>query len=75
LENVVSCDVTIAQLEADLSRLKTLKTTFVEQRARTWSRWGTEPFIELTGQRLAELDRQMDELARRASAVRAGRTI
>ena len=60
----------VAGLDADIIRLKTEKAEFVERRARMWSRWGTEPFVESTGRRIAELDRQMDELAERVAAVR-----
>ena len=65
----------IALLYADIVRLKAQKEKFVERRARTWSRWGTEPFAETTGRRLAELDRQMNELAGIAAAFRKGRRI
>ena len=36
----------VAGLDADIIRLKTQKAEFVERRARMWSRWGTEPFVE-----------------------------
>ena len=73
LEYVMTIEADVAGLDADLIRLKTQKAEFVERRARMWSRWGTEPFVETTGRRMAELDRQMNELADRAAAVRAGR--
>ena len=60
----------IADLESDIGRLRAEKAEFVEQRARTWSRWGTDPFVETTGRRLADLDRRMNELSRRAAAMR-----
>jgi hypothetical protein len=63
----------IAGLDEDIARLKAEKKTFVERRARTWSRWGTEPFVESTGQRLAEIDRRMNELAGIAAAFRKRR--
>jgi hypothetical protein len=65
----------VAGLDADIIRLKSQKAAFVERRARAWSRWGTEPYVESTGRRIAELDRQMDELADLAAAVRKRRAI
>jgi len=64
----------VAGLEAEIVRLRTRKAIFVERRARTWSRWGTDPFVETTGRRLADLDRQLNELTRRAAALRNRRT-
>jgi hypothetical protein len=66
----MSVEASIADLESDIGRLRAEKADFVEQRARTWSRWGTDPFVETTGRRLADLDRRMNELARRAAAIR-----
>jgi len=66
----MSVKADMAGLDADIARLKAQKKVFVERRARTWSRWGTEPFVESTGRRMAELDRQMNELTRRAAAIR-----
>jgi hypothetical protein len=66
----MSVESSIADLESDIGRLRAEKADFVEQRARTWSRWGTDPFVETTGRRLADLDRRMNELARRAAAIR-----
>jgi hypothetical protein len=73
LGNVMNIEAYVAGLDADLVRLKTEKAEFVERRERMWSRWGTEPFVEFTGQRIAEFDRQLDELTHLAAAVRAGR--
>lgn len=67
-------DAYVAGLEADIVRLRTRKAIFVERRARTWSRWGTDPFVEATGRRLADLDRELNELTRRAAAIRNRRT-
>jgi len=67
---VMSLEVSIADLESDIGRLRAERAEFVEQRARTWSRWGTDPFVETTGRRLADLDRRMNELSRRAAAMR-----
>ena len=64
----------VAGLEADIARLRTRKAMFVERRARTWSRWGIDPFVEATGRELADLDRQLNELTRRAAAIRKRRT-
>lgn len=64
----------VAGLEADIVRLRTRKAIFVERRARTWSRWGTDPFVETTGRRLADIDRQLNELTRRAAALRKRRS-
>lgn len=75
LEYPMTTEADAAGLDADLVRLRTEKAEFVERRARMWSRWGTEPFVETTGRRMAELDRQMNELADRAAAVREGRAI
>jgi hypothetical protein len=66
----MSVETSIADLESDIGRLRAEKAEFVEQRARTWSRWGTDEFVETTGRRLADLDRRMNELARRAAAIR-----
>jgi hypothetical protein len=66
----MSLEVSIADLESDIGRLRAAKAEFVEQRARAWSRWGTDPFVETTGRRLADFDRRMNELARRAAAMR-----
>jgi hypothetical protein len=66
----MSAETSIADLESDIGRLRAEKEAFVEQRARTWSRWGTDPFVETTGRRLADLDRRMYELSRRAAAIR-----
>ncbi|MBX9773502.1 MAG: hypothetical protein K2Y71_03725 [Xanthobacteraceae bacterium] len=66
----MSVDPSIADLESDIGRLRAEKAEIVEQRARTWSRWGTDPFVETTGRRLADLDRRMNELTRRAAAIR-----
>jgi hypothetical protein len=63
-------DAYVAGLEADIRRLRMQKATFVERRARTCARWGTDPFVETTGRRLADLDRQLNELVGRASAIR-----
>lgn len=71
----MSIETDVAELDADIVRLETEKAEFVEQRARTWSRWGTEPFVESTGRRLAELDRQLNELAGLAAAIRERRAI
>jgi hypothetical protein len=71
----MSVEAYIADLDADIARLKAQKKVFVERRARTWSRWGTEPFVESTGRRMADLDRQMNELAGRAAAIRKRRTL
>ena len=68
-------DAYVAGLEADIVRLRARKAIFVERRARTWSRWGTDPFVETTGRRMAELDRQLNELAGLAAAIREGRAI
>ena len=70
----MNVDAYIAGLDEDIARLEAEKKTFVEKRARTWSRWGTEPFVEITGRRLAELDRQVNELAGIAAAFRRRRT-
>lgn len=64
----------VAGLEADIARLRTRKAMIVERRERTWSRWGTDPFVETTGRRLADLDRQLNELTGRAAAIRKRRT-
>jgi hypothetical protein len=66
----MSVETSIADLESDIGRLRAEKAAFVERRARTWSRWGTDPFVETTGRRLADLDRRMNELTRRAAAMR-----
>lgn len=66
----MSVESSIADLESDIGRLRAEKAEIVEERARTWSRWGTDPFVETTGRRLADLDRRMNELARRAAAIR-----
>lgn len=70
---VMTIEAYVAGLDADIVRLKTEKAEFVEQRARTWSRWGTEPYVESTGRRLAELDRQLNELCGLAAAIRERR--
>jgi hypothetical protein len=67
---MVDIDAYVAGLEADIVRLRTRKAMVVEQRARTWSRWGADPHVEMTGRRLADIDRQMNELTRRAAALR-----
>jgi hypothetical protein len=66
----MSAENSIDDLESDIGRLRAEKAAFVEQRARTWARWGTDPFVETTGRRLADLDRRMDGLTRRAAAIR-----
>jgi hypothetical protein len=66
----MSVEASITDLESDIGRLRAEKAEFVERRARTWARWGTDPFVETTGRRLADLDRRMNELARRAAAIR-----
>ena len=66
----MSVEASIADLESDIGRLRAEKAEFVERRARTWSRWGADEFVETTGRRLADLDRRMNELARRAAAIR-----
>jgi hypothetical protein len=63
-------DAYIAELEADIIRLRQRKAIFVERRARTLSRWGADPYVETTGRRLAEFDRQMALLTSLAAAVR-----
>ncbi len=71
----MSVEAYIAGLDADIARLEAQKKVIVERRARTWSRWGTEPYVETTGQRMAEVDRQLNELAGKAAAIRKGRKI
>ena len=71
----MNIEAVVAELDADIIRLKSEKAEFVERRARIWSRWGTEPFVESTGRRIADLDRQLNELAGRAAAIRGRHTI
>jgi hypothetical protein len=66
----MSVETAIADLESDIGRLRAEKAEVVERRARTWSRWGTDEFVETTGRRQADLDRRMSELTRRAAAIR-----
>jgi hypothetical protein len=67
----MSVETSIADLESDIGRLRAEKAEVVERRARTWSRWGTDELVETTGRRLADLDRRMNELSRRAAAMRS----
>lgn len=64
----------VAGLERDIVRVRTQRATLVERRARIWSRWGTDPFVETTGRRLADLDRRLNELIRCVAAIRRRRT-
>lgn len=66
---MVDIDAYVAGLEADIVRLRARKAMLVEQRARTWSRWGADPYVEMTGRQFADIDRQMNELTRRAAAA------
>lgn len=63
----------VAGLEQDIVQLRTRRADFVERRARTWSRWGTDPNVETTGRRMADLDRRLNELQGRAAAIRRRR--
>jgi predicted HicB family RNase H-like nuclease len=69
----MSVEAYIAVLDADIARLKAQKKGIVERRARTWARWGTEPYVETTGRRMAEVDRQLHELTGKAAAIRKSR--
>jgi hypothetical protein len=72
---VVQLHEYIGGLRGEAGDLRFQKSQLVKNGARSWSRWGSEPFAETTDCWRNELERRAAELDRIAGALEKGQMV
>lgn len=72
---MVRLDDYIDGLRGEAGDIRFQKSQLVKNGSRSWSRWGSEPFVETTDRWRNELDRRAAELDRIADALEKGQMV